>query len=160
MSRITRRNFLKQGITATAAFPLVTLAGTKASGRVLGANDAIRVGVAGIHGQGNAHIDQYLGLKGAQATYLIDPDRSLFESRSKQIREKGGNEPVCVQDIRKALDDKDLDVISIAAPNHWHSLITIWACQAGKDVVGDGAEKANAFLTRAYRKPFVVPEKA
>jgi predicted dehydrogenase len=101
---------------------------------VLGANDVIRVGVAGIHGQGNAHIGQYLGLKNVQVTHLIDPDRSLFESRARQIREKGGNEPKCVADIRQALADKELDVVSVATPNHWHSLIAIWACQAGKDV--------------------------
>src|SRR5439155_1103053 len=83
---------------------------------------------------GNAHIDQYLEFKNVRVTHLIDPDRSLFESRGKKIRDKGGNNPKCFQDIRAALDDKDLDVVSIAAPNHWHSLITIWACQAGKDV--------------------------
>jgi predicted dehydrogenase len=134
MKRTTRRIFLKQTLVAGAAFPLFTVAGTKASGRVLGANDVIRVGVAGIHGQGDAHIDQYLEFKNVQVTHLIDPDRSLFESRSQKIREKGGNTPKCFQDIRKALEDKELDVISIAAPNHWHSLLTIWACQAGKDV--------------------------
>jgi predicted dehydrogenase len=125
---------LKQAAAASSVFPLVTIAGTKASGRVRGANDAIRVGVAGIHGQGNGHIGQYLGLKNVQVTHLIDPDSSLFESRSKRIRDTGGNTPKCVQDIRRALEDKNLDVISIATPNHWHSLITIWACQAGKDV--------------------------
>src|SRR4029077_3522632 len=117
--------FLKTTAAAGATFPLVTIAGTKAAGRVLGANDVIRGGVAGSHGQGNAHIDQYLGLKGVQVTYLIDPDRSLFESRAKKIRDKGGNQPTCVQDVRKALDDKNLDAISIAAPNHWHSLLAI-----------------------------------
>ena len=60
----------------------------KASGRVLGANDVIRVGVAGIHGQGDAHIDQYLGLKNVQVTHLIDPDRSLFFSRSAKARDR------------------------------------------------------------------------
>src|SRR5262245_56612865 len=130
MGDSTRRSFLG-GTFAAASF---TIAGTKSSGRVLGANETIRVGVAGIHGQGSAHIDQYLGLEGAQVTHLIDPDCSLFESRAKKIREKGGNDPKCVQDIRRALDVKDLDVVSVAAPNHWHSLITIWACQAGKDV--------------------------
>ncbi|MCI0541836.1 MAG: Gfo/Idh/MocA family oxidoreductase, partial [Verrucomicrobiales bacterium] len=130
----SRRDFLKGAAAASAAFPLFSIAGTKSSGRVLGANDVIRVGVAGIHGQGNTHIDQYLGLKGVQVTHLIDPDQSLFESRCKKIREKGGNAPKCFQDIRRALEDKDLDAISIAAPNHWHSLMTIWACQAGKDV--------------------------
>src|SRR4030095_6817364 len=78
-----------------------------------------------------------LGQKNVQVTHLIDPDRSLFESRSQKIREKGGTTPKCFQDIREALEDKDLDVISIAAPNHWHSLMTIWACQAGKDVDGE-----------------------
>src|SRR5437667_7125055 len=134
MNRITRRTFLKRAAAASSAFPLVTIAGTKASGRVLGANDTIRVGVAGIHGQGNSHIEQYLGLKGVQITYLIDPDASLFESRGQPIQQKWGRAPTCVQDIRKALDDKELDAISIATPNHWHSLMTIWACQAGKDV--------------------------
>src|SRR5262249_2371396 len=134
MNTITRRKFLKQAAAAGTAFPLVTIAGTKASGRVLGANDTIRIGVAGIHGQGDSHIDEYLGMKNVQVTYLIDPDQSLFESRSKKVRDKGGNEPRCVQDIRQALEDKNLDAVSVATPNHWHSLITIWACQAGKDV--------------------------
>src|SRR5437763_16997304 len=107
MHKNTRRGFLKHA-AAGSAFPVVTVAGTKASGRVLGANDVIRVGVAGIHGQGNAHIDQYLGLKGVQVTHLIDPDRSLFESRAKKVRAKGGNRPKCVQDVRRALEDKEL----------------------------------------------------
>ena len=134
MNSVSRRRFLKTAAAAGSVCPLFTIAGTKSSGRVLGANDAIRVGVAGIHGQGNAHIDQYLGLKDVQVTYLIDPDRSLFESRSRKVRNQGGNRPSCVQDIRTALEDKQLDVVSIATPNHWHSLLTIWACQAGKDV--------------------------
>src|SRR5262245_53874402 len=128
MSRLTRRSFLSQSLAA------VTIAGTKSTGRVLGANETIRVGVCGIHGQGNAHIQQYLGLKGCQITYLIDPDRSLWESRSKPIKEKYGFAPKCVTDIREALEDKELDAVSIATPNHWHSLATVWACQAGKDV--------------------------
>ena len=134
MNKVSRRRFLKTAAATSVVFPLFTIGGTKSSGRVLGANEAIRVGVAGIHGQGNAHIDQYLGLQDVQVTYLIDPDRSLFESRSQKIRDRGGNQPTCVQDIRQALEDKNLDAVSIAAPNHWHSLLAIWACQAGKDV--------------------------
>jgi predicted dehydrogenase len=141
MHQVTRRDFLKQAAAASSVFPVVTIAGTKSSGRVLGANDVVRVGVAGIHGQGSAHLAQYLdakntylGPKNVEIAYLIDPDQSLFESRSKIVRDNGGNDPKCVQDVRAALDDKNLDAISIAAPNHWHSLMTIWACQAGKDV--------------------------
>jgi predicted dehydrogenase len=128
MSRLTRRSFLTQSLAA------VTIAGTKSTGRVLGANETIRVGVCGIHGQGNAHIQQYLGLPGCQITYLIDPDKSLWESRAKPIKEKYGVAPKCVADIREALQDKELDAVSVATPNHWHSLVTVWACQSGKDV--------------------------
>src|SRR5438128_1057579 len=131
MKQVTRRTFLTHTLAVAAT---VMIAGTKSSGRVLGANDVVRVGVAGIHGQGNGHIEEYLGLKGVQITYLIDPDSGLFAPRSVPIKEKWGLSPTCVQDIRKALEDKELDAISIATPNHWHSLMTIWACQAGKDV--------------------------
>jgi predicted dehydrogenase len=133
--RLTRRSFLK-GAAAATAFPLVTVAGTKSSGRVLGANDTIRIAVAGIHGRGNDHIKELLGLKNEklEIVTLIDPDSSLFDSHRKTIRDKTGKEPACVQDVRKALEDKDLDAITIATPNHWHSLMTVWACQAGKDV--------------------------
>ena len=85
-------------------------------------------------GRGTRTSTNTLGSKNVQVTHLIDPDRSLFESRSQKVRDKAGNTPKCFQDIRRALEDKDLDVVSIAAPNHWHSLLTIWACQAGKDV--------------------------
>jgi predicted dehydrogenase len=130
---MTRRSFL-QGAAAAAAFPLVTIAGTKSSGRVLGANDTIRLAVAGIHGRGNGHISELLGQKNVRIVGLIDPDSSLFESRRKHIYDKSGQNPTCYQDIRKALEDKNIDGITIATPNHWHSLMTIWACQAGKDV--------------------------
>src|SRR3954453_17799345 len=120
MKNISRRGFLGTAAAAGATIPLFTIAGTKASGRVLGANDTIRVGVAGIHGQGNAHIQQYIGLEGCQVTHLIDPDSSLFGSRSQQIVSKWGAAPKCVQDIREALEDQNLDAISIATPNHWH----------------------------------------
>jgi len=131
MARLSRRSFIKRTLAAAAT---VTIAGTKSSGRVLGANDVIRVGCAGIHGRGSAHVGAYTGIKGVQVTYLIDPDTRTFAERLKTVRSKGNNDATTVQDIRKALEDKNLDVISIATPNHWHSLMTIWACQAGKDV--------------------------
>jgi predicted dehydrogenase len=134
MTTMNRRRFLKAAAAAGTAFPLVTLSGTKSSGQVIGANDAIRIGVAGINGRGFGHINELLGLKGVRITYLIDPDQRLFASRVKPIAARSGQEPSCVQDIRKALDDKNLDALTIATPNHWHSLMTVWACQAGKDV--------------------------
>ncbi len=130
MSRISRRRFIKQATAGVA----VTAAAVSGAGRVLGANERIRIGVAGIHGRGGSHIGSFAGMKDVEVAYLIDPDSSLFPSRSKQVEQKGGNAPECVQDVRRALEDKNLDAISIATCNHWHSLMTIWACQAGKDV--------------------------
>jgi predicted dehydrogenase len=131
MSRQTRRNFLKNTLAAAAT---ITIAGTKSSGRVLGANDTIRLGVAGLNGRGGSHVDAFSGMKGVQVTYLIDPDTRTFARKVKTIQSKGGNTPQTVQDIRKALADPNLDAVSIATPNHWHALITIWACEHGKDV--------------------------
>ncbi|MEO8496627.1 MAG: Gfo/Idh/MocA family oxidoreductase [Planctomycetota bacterium] len=148
MSRITRRTLLKSAAAASAVFPLFTIAGTKASGRVIGANDTIRIGVAGINGRGTSHIDGFASQENVDVTYLIDPDSNLFGSRSGLVKAKGGNDPTCVQDIRKALDDKNLDAVSVATCNHWHSLITIWACQAGKDVYVEKPMSHNLFEGR------------
>ncbi|HEY8503384.1 MAG TPA: Gfo/Idh/MocA family oxidoreductase, partial [Gemmataceae bacterium] len=131
MSQLTRRTFLQGALAAAAT---VTIGGTKSSGRVIGANDTIRIGVAGLNGRGGAHVDAFAGMKNVQVTYLIDPDTRTFKRRLATVEQKGGNTPRTVQDVRKALEDKDLDAISIATPNHWHALMTIWACEAGKDV--------------------------
>jgi len=141
MSPVSRRKFLKK----SAALGALAAAGGAARDEQKrrpaavqparrGSNDTIRVGVAGIHGQGKGHIGAYLNMKNVEVAYLIDPDAGLFAERGKQVEDKLGRRPKCVQDVRKALDDRNLDAISIATPNHWHSLMTIWACQAGKDV--------------------------
>jgi predicted dehydrogenase len=148
MSKLTRRRFVQSAAAASAVFPLFTVAGTKASGKVIGANDTIRLGVAGINGRGQSHIDAFAGADKVQVSYLIDPDSRLFESRGKKVRDKGGNTPTCVQDIRRALDDDNLDAVSVATCNHWHSLITVWACQAGKDVYVEKPISHNVFEGR------------
>lgn len=131
MLRQTRRRFIQNTLAAAAT---ITIAGTKSSGRVLGANDALRVGVAGINGRGGSHVSAYLGMQDVQITYLIDVAQGTFRSRLQQIQAGNGGVPQTVADVRRALDDRNLDIISIATPNHWHSLMTIWAAQAGKHV--------------------------
>ncbi|HUT90545.1 MAG TPA: Gfo/Idh/MocA family oxidoreductase [Thermoguttaceae bacterium] len=128
-----RRNFLKRTVAGSALATFV-LSGTKASGRVLGANDRVRIAVAGINGRGKTHLTGFGQMKDVEIAYLVDPDSRLFASRSNLVKEKAGNTPACVQDVRQALDDKNLDAVSIVTPNHWHALMGIWACQAGKDV--------------------------
>jgi len=129
--RLTRRRFLESSL-ATAA--TITVAGTKSSGKVLGANDTVRIGVAGLNGRGGSHVGEFSGMKNVEIVYLIDPHQGTYKGRIAQLAKAGRKEPTCVQDVRKALEDKNLDAISIATPNHWHALMTIWACQAGKDV--------------------------
>lgn len=130
MSKSTRRQFLKNAAVVTAS----TCAIGAGSRRILGANERICIGVAVINGQGGSHINSWLKRDGVEVGYLIDPDSRLFARRAADIEKAGGRKPTCVQDIRKALEDKGLDAISIASCNHWHCLLTIWACQAGKDV--------------------------
>ncbi|MBN1420229.1 MAG: Gfo/Idh/MocA family oxidoreductase [Planctomycetes bacterium] len=132
MADLSRRSFIRRSLAATGATFFVT--GTGTFNRILGANDAINIGVAGIHGRGGSHIGAFTGMEGVRVTCLIDPDARTFKGRIDQVTKAGGAAPKTFQDIRKALDDKSLDVISIATTNHWHSPITIWACQAGKDV--------------------------
>lgn len=149
MSRQTRRTFLKKTAATGAGLAAgLTIAGTKASGRVLGANDTIRLGVAGINGRGGSHISAFSGMDQVQVTHLIDPDSRLFPSRTKAVEGRGGNTPKCVQDIRQALDDKELDAVSVATCNHWHSLITIWSCLADKDVYVEKPCSHNPFEGR------------
>jgi predicted dehydrogenase len=133
MTRRTRRDFLKT-VAAGAAVSTFTISGTKSSGQVLGSNERINVAVAGFHGRGQGHIGSLAGRKDTRIVYLIDPDTRLWDGAVKTVEKKGGNTPKCVQDVRKALADSNLDAISIATPNHWHALMTVWACQAGKDV--------------------------
>jgi len=148
MTRLSRRRFVQAAAAASTAFPLFTIGGTKASGRVIGANDTIRIGVAGINGRGGAHISAFTEMDNVEVSYLIDPDRSLFDSRTNAVEKRGGNRPKCVEDVREALDDKSLDAVSVATTNHWHSLITIWACQAGKDVYVEKPISHNVFEGR------------
>lgn len=143
MTKTTRRSFLKQTLAAAAT---VTLAGTKSSGRVLGANEAIRIGVAGLNGRGRDHVDAFANMPDVQITYLIDPDRRVFAKGFKgkgakqttnvvdYVRDKCKTAPKTVQDVRDALNDHNLDAITVATPNHWHALMTIWGCEAKKDV--------------------------
>ena len=132
MSHMNRRQFLKRSLAAAGG--AFAIGGTDVFGRVLGANETIRVGVAGLNGRGSSHVDAFTKMKGVEVVYLIDPDTRTFGGRIQQVEGRGGRRPACVQDVRKALDDQDVDVLSIATTNHWHSLITIWACQADKDV--------------------------
>ncbi|PAW79713.1 MAG: dehydrogenase [Pedosphaera sp. Tous-C6FEB] len=141
---LDRRAFLQRTAWGAGAFAM--LSGTRASGRILGANDRLRIAVAGCNGRGQSHIDGWLSQPNVEIAYLIDPEQRVLDRALKSLegkREKAAaKNPAAagkftcqgVTDVRKALADPTLDAISIATPNHWHSLMTIWAAQAGKHV--------------------------
>ncbi len=124
----SRRNFIKTSSAIVAGGSFI-ISGTKASGNIIGANDRVRIAVAGLNGRGGAHIGGWKGQKNVEIVALVDPDKNVLANRMKSVEGAKG-----FADVRKVLEDKNLDALSVAAPNHWHSLMTIWAAQAGKHV--------------------------
>jgi predicted dehydrogenase len=111
-------------------------------------NDTVRVACVGIRGQGNSHIHQYSRMPNVEIAALCDVDENILSQRMQQVEASGKKKPAAYTDVRKLLEDKSIDVISIATPNHWHSLIGIWACQAGKDVYVEKPCSHNIFEGR------------
>lgn len=133
---IKRREFLKKSVLGGAGFTIGGMGfSPKSYASIIGANDRFRVAVCGVRGQGNSHINDYAGRDDVEIVYLVDPDRLVLENRLNQLREKTGNSYRVqgVADVRRALEDPSLDAISVATPNNWHSLMVIWAAQAGKN---------------------------
>jgi predicted dehydrogenase len=134
MQHMTRRSFMKN--SAAAGFGLMLSGCTTSpasSSRVRGANGDIRVAVAGFRGKGAQHIEVFRGLEGVRVVALCDADEQILEREAKKFQERN-EEVIACTDVRRLLDDKDIDAIVTATPNHWHALITVWACQSGKDV--------------------------
>ncbi len=144
MSRRTRRQFFEESLFASAAAIVAASAGslcgadTAASsgeGRQAGPNDILRAAVIGVNGRGNDHIKGFQSLKkDVEITCICDADAKVGENRCEEIAKKTGKKPKFIQDVRKLFEDKDIDLVSTATPNHWHALIAIWAMQHGKDV--------------------------
>jgi predicted dehydrogenase len=127
----SRRSFIKKSAIAGS---VALVAPTILPSSVFGANDRINAAVLGVNGRGKSHIKSLMNQKNVQVTTLCDPDMNLLKERQKNFKEAYGKDVALEQDLRRVMDDPDIDVISIASPNHWHALTTIWACQAGKDV--------------------------
>jgi len=130
-SDVTRRDFLKTAAKTTAgasAFSGITF--LPRPERVFGANDRVRVAVCGLRNRGKDHLDSFSHVPNVEIAALCDVDAGVLEKRHAEA----GGSPRTFADIRRLLEDQSIDAISIAAPNHWHALMAIWACQAGKDV--------------------------
>ncbi len=133
MQTTSRRKFLTTSALAAGAFPFIDT--SKSQTRPIGANERLNMAVAGVNGRGGSHLGGFMGQSDVGMAYVVDPDLRVMQGKLKSVTgRKGGEKCKGIADIREALDDKDVDAISIATPNHWHSLMTIWAAQAGKHV--------------------------
>jgi predicted dehydrogenase len=138
---MNRRDFLSKSAAAGLAAALPARSYAQAS-----PNDTINVAIVGIRGEHKGHptwtargrgMDHYEHLsriKNVRITHVVDVDERHFSTSLPILKERWGGDPKTETDVRRVLENKDVDAITIAAPDHWHALMTIWACQAGKDV--------------------------
>jgi predicted dehydrogenase len=142
MSSTSRRQFVKGAALAGAAalrpaFPQRS------------ANETVNLGVVGIHGRGREHYNFFSKVPNVRVAFLCDIDERLFPQGVADVERLYGRKPETFTDIRKMLERKDLDAITVASPDHWHALHMIWGCQAGKDVY---SEKPVSYCLREGRK--------
>ena len=123
-------------------------AGAMRASALASPNDTVRVACVGVRGQGNSHIKQYAGMQNVEIAAICDVDESVMARRIDEVEKLGRPRPAAFTDFRKLLEDKSIDAVSIATPNHWHTLQTIWACQAGKDVYVEKPCSHNLFESR------------
>ncbi len=122
----SRRKFLKYG----AGFGLAL---AWPNSRVLGANEDVRVGIIGVNGRGTSHIDAFSKMTGVRVSALCDIDPNVLDARVNKLADKMGYGVQGYADLREMFEKGDIDAMSTATPNHWHTLAGVWAMQAGKD---------------------------
>jgi predicted dehydrogenase len=123
-------------------------AGTLLRPKLASANDTVRVACVGVRGQGRSHLNQYGKMKNVEIAAICDIDESILNDRLNMVEKASGKRPAAFTDLRKLLEDKNIDAISIATPNHSHTLQTIWSLQAGKDVYVEKPCSHNIFECR------------
>ena len=126
--RCGRRSFMKKTSVTAAALGL----GMAGASRAYAANEKIRAAVIGLRGRGGSHIGGFGGLDGVEVVALCDVDESQNGKRADQVEKKTGKRPKTYVDLRELYDNRNIDVVGIATPNHWHTLAGIWAMQSGK----------------------------
>ena len=133
-----RRNFIVSSAAALTASS--AMFGTP--------SDTVRVAVVGAGGRGRNHLDSLPKVPNVEVIAVCDIDDSHAKRGADQVEKNTGKRPKTYSDIRKLLEDKSLDAITIATPNHWHTLATVWACQHGKDVYVEKPGSYNMFESK------------
>ncbi len=116
--------------------------------RAAGANDKLRVAILGVNGRGKDHMQGIMSQPDADVVMFCDVDLEVAGKTAAMFEKRYGKKVEIVQDFRKVLERKDIDAVTVATPNHWHALATIWACQAGKDVYVEKPGAHNVFEGR------------
>jgi predicted dehydrogenase len=133
----SRRDFVESAL-ALAAAALADLPASAAdaapAAKIAGPGDKIRVATIGVNGQGSEHVGEWLKNPDVDLVAICDVDPAAYERLCQKRFKDAAKTPEYVADVRKLLDRKDIDAVSIATPNHWHALMAIWAMQSGKDV--------------------------
>ena len=124
---VGRRDFIR-----TAAAGGVQLLGAAESRAA--ANDRVRAAIIGMGGRGRDHMRELAKIPFVEVAAFCDPDANRLDEKVTEFEKLTGKKPALYQDIRKLLEDKTIDAVTIATCNHWHALAAIWACQAGKHV--------------------------
>ena len=111
-------------------------------------NDTVRIACAGLRSRGKSHLSAFTSLPNVDLVAVCDVDQDVLNKAASFVESKRGKAPTAVTDLRKLLEDKSIDAISLATPNHQHTMQTIWACQAGKDVYVEKPCSHNMFEAR------------
>ena len=131
----TRRNFIKKTSAGTAAVTLGSFVFPNSSyANILGANDHINCAIIGVRSRAKAHVMAIHNDKNAKIIYSCDVDDVILKEHNEWCQENIGYIPKIEKDFRKVLEDKDVDAVFIATPEHWHAPMAIMALQAGKHV--------------------------
>ena len=156
MSNISRRQFIERTVAVSAA--AIALPAFVPELHAAGPNDLLQVAIVGCNGRGQSHMGGLNKRHGCKVTRICDCDEKVGARAVEKIK-RSGVDCSYVRDMRELFDDKAIDIITIATPNHWHSLAAIWAMQAGKDVyvekpvchnVSEGRRMAQ--VARQYKK--------
>lgn len=132
MTDVSRRDFLCQSSSAVAGLTLAS--GVLATKNVIGANEKINLGVIGTGGMGSHDMKLFLRTKRVNVVGVCDVDEERCEQASEIVEEITDEVPKTYSDFRKLLENKDIDAVLVATPDHWHAICAIMACEAGKDV--------------------------
>jgi predicted dehydrogenase len=134
MSKQTRRQFLRNSIytTAAAVYTAPMISGI-AHAQSRSPNEKLLGAVIGCRGRGGSHISAFSGRRDCELAYIVDVDEKVGRKCCDSVEKRTGRRPKWVKDMRRVFDDKSVDFIGTATPNHWHALCGVWAIQSGKD---------------------------